>query len=224
MNENKISFIICVNSDVFLEECFFYLNRLAVPEEYEVELQVIRDAASMCSAYNQAMLVTDAKYKIFMHQDVFIVYQNFLVDLLSVFHSNNEIGMVGMVGCEQMPEDGIMWHGKRCGNVYGSDVPPEDIPIREYCYNLMEDGYMEVEAVDGLLMAVNSDISWREDLFEGWDFYDISQCFEYRKQGKKIVVPVQRRPWCIHNDGILSMWNYEKYRAILLQEYQEFLQ
>lgn len=219
MKENKISFIICVNSEVFFEECCFYLNRLHVPEGYEVEIQVLREAESMCSAYNLAMEATDAKYKVFLHQDVFIVYQNFIADILSIFQADSAIGVIGMVGCEKLPEDKIMWHGKRCGNVYGSDILPEKIPIKEYSYKLEEDGYTEVEAVDGLLMAVNCDISWREDLFDGWDFYDISQCYEYAKRGKKVVVPVQRRPWCIHNDGILNMGNYEKYRNILLKEY-----
>ncbi len=219
MNEKKISFIICVNSEIFFEECCFYLNRLIVPEGYEAEVQMLQGAESMCSAYNQAMSATDAKYKVFMHQDVFIVYENFIPDLLAIFEADKQIGMVGMVGCEKLPEDVIMWHSRRCGNVYGSDIPLEDIPIREYRYSLQEDGYTEVEAVDGLLIAVNDEIPWREDLFDGWDFYDVSQSFEYRKQGKKVVVPVQRRPWCIHNDGILNLYNYEKYRKIFLQEY-----
>ena len=36
-----------------------------------------------------------------------------------------------------------------------------------------KDGGWEVEGVDGLLMATQYDIPWREDLFDGWDFYDL---------------------------------------------------
>lgn len=223
MNERKICFILCVNHEVFFEECCFYLNRLFVPEGYELEIQAVRNAHSMTSGYNQAMKETDAKYKVFLHQDVFIINRYFITDILEIFASDEQIGMIGMVGCEKMAGDGVMWHSRRCGNVYGSDVPLPDIPVREYRYQLTGDGYHTVEAVDGFLMAVNCEIPWREDIFDGWDFYDVSQSFEYRRQQKKIVVPVQKRPWCIHNDGILSMWNYETYRQVFLTEYQDML-
>ena len=36
-----------------------------------------------------------------------------------------------------------------------------------------------VAAADGLLLATQYDIDWREDLFENWHFYDISQCMEF---------------------------------------------
>ena len=40
-----------------------------------------------------------------------------------------------------------------------------------------------------------------KDLFDGWDFYDISQCQEFRRTGYKVVVPKQEEAWCIHDDG-----------------------
>ena len=77
-----------------------------------------------------------------------------------------------------------------------------------------------MDAVDGLLMATSYDIPWRTDLLEGWDFYDVSQSFEFRKKGYKIVVPVQKCPWCLHDDGvILNLWNYDKNRRICMKEY-----
>lgn len=223
MNPKKVCFVLCVNQEVFLKECCFYINRLILPEGFEIEIKAMWEEPCMAAGYNRAMRESDAKYKVFLHQDVFIVNRNFLLDILDIFESDEKIGMIGMVGSEKMPHDGVMWHGKRCGNVYGSDLPYEEIPIEQYRYSLSMDGYTEVQAADGFLMAVRENIPWREDLFDGWDFYDISQSFEYLRRGKKIVVPMQRRPWCIHNDGILSMWDYEKYRMVLVQEYQDIL-
>lgn len=223
MNEKKICFVLCVNQEVFFEECYQYLERLIVPEGYEVEVMAVRDAVSMTSAYNEVMRTTDAKYKVFMHQDVFIVNRYLIEDILTIFAQDEQIGMIGMVGTVKMPEDGVMWHGPRCGNIYGSNRAYEGIPIGEYRYDVEKDGFDEVEAIDGLLMAVNGDIPWREDLFDGWDFYDVSQSFEYRKHHKKVVVPRQRRPWCVHNDGIMSLWNYDRYREIFLQHYKEYM-
>ena len=36
----------------------------------------------MTSGYNNAMKKTDAKYKVYLHQDVFILNHNFLMDIL----------------------------------------------------------------------------------------------------------------------------------------------
>ena len=223
MNDKKICFILCVNNELFFEECCFYLNRLYVPEGYEVEIKPVVGASSMTSGYNSAMKESDAKYKIYMHQDVFIINRYFLSDMLKVFASCENLGMMGMVGTKQIAKDGVMWHSIRCGNVYGSDIYLPDVGVNEYRYDLYQDGYDSVEAVDGFLIATCEDIFWREDLFDGWDFYDVSQCFEFLRNGKEIAVPRQVRPWCIHNDGILSLWNYETYREILVKEYQDIL-
>ena len=78
-----------------------------------MDLLTVKDAVSMASGYQEAMEQSDAKYKIYMHQDVFILNRNFLADVLAVFEDDPEIGMIGMVGYEKMSVDGIMWHQKR---------------------------------------------------------------------------------------------------------------
>ena len=223
MNDKKICFILCVNNELFFEECCFYLSRLYVPEGYEVEIKPVVGAASMTSGYNGARKESDAKYKIYMHQDVFIINRYFLQDMLEVFATDEKLGMIGMVGAKEIAKDGVMWHSIRCGNVYGTDIPLPSIGVNEYRYDVENDGYDKVEAVDGFCIITKEDIPWREDLFDGWDFYDVSQCFEFLRNGKEIAVPRQLRPWCIHNDGILSLWNYETYREILVKEYQDML-
>lgn len=47
MNEHKICFIICVNNNLFFEECVRYIHRLEVPDGVEVELLEIKGASSM---------------------------------------------------------------------------------------------------------------------------------------------------------------------------------
>ena len=49
MNEKKICFIMCVNNDAYEQEQMRYLNRLVVPEGYEMDILSIRDALSMTS-------------------------------------------------------------------------------------------------------------------------------------------------------------------------------
>lgn len=212
MNTKKFCFIICVNHEGYKKECLYYINRLHVPEGYEVDMLTISDAVSMTSGYNAAMQESDAKYKIYLHQDVFIVNRNFLTELLEVFEDKS-IGLIGMVGAPQLPEHAVMWYGERVGRIYTSNVVKAGMSV------MGGTGICEVEAVDGLLMATQYVVPWREDLFTGWDFYDVSQSFEFRRKGYRVVVPAMEEPWCIHDDGFLNLSNYYNERKKFLSEY-----
>lgn len=166
MNEKKICFIMCVNDELYEEECIRYIKRLRVPEGYEVQQLSVWGAESMAAGYIEAMKQSDAKYKVYLHQDVFIVNKNFIRDLLWIFAQNKEIGMVGMVGSIVMPIEGVMWAGGRVGSLFTSNVKQAGPSL----IGQVKAPYEQVEAVDGLLIATQEDLPWREDLFTGWDF------------------------------------------------------
>ena len=215
LNEHKFCFIICTNDELQLQECILYLSLLHIPEGYQTELITITDAGSMTAGYNEGMRTSDAKYKIYLHQDSFIVETLFLDKLLELFQSNEEIGMIGTLGARRLSEDGIIWHSERCGNVYLLDQH-EGSNIQVLMHNCQE-----VAALDGVLMATQYDLPWREDLFCGWHFYDISQCMEFRRAGYKIIVPAQAKNWVIHSCGVCSLLHYEEDRRLLLETYPE---
>lgn len=214
VDENKICFIICVNNTLFYEECVRYIQWLSVPEGMKVELMEIREAPSMAAGYNEGMNSSNAKYKVYMHQDVFIINKYFIHDIISIFKSNKKIGVIGLIGSVKVPESAVMWAESRVGKWN------KIIPWEGYRYDKEKDGWWEVEGVDGLLLATQYDIPWREDLFDGWDFYDLSCCFEMKRRGLYTVVPVQRHIWFIHDDkAALTLWNYNKYRKRFIKEY-----
>lgn len=214
MNDKKICFILCVNHELYEKECISYIKKLYVPEGYEVEILPIKGAESMTAGYNRAMKSSDAKYKVYLHQDVFIVYPEFIEKILELFQEK-QIGIIGMVGSLEIEKSAVMWYGKRVGMLYSNSVYFAD----SYLFGRVQGKYQEVEAVDGLLMATQYDIPWREDIFKGWDFYDASQSVEFRRRGYKVVVPSTEKPWCIHDDGILDLSNYYHEREIFLREY-----
>ncbi len=214
LDEKKMCFIICANNQIQLEECLFYINLLKVPTGFEIEVITVNEAESMARGYNEAMMASDARYKVYLHQDVFITEKCFVEKIVKIFQKDKKIGMIGMVGAERLPKDGVMWHAKRCGDLYRLDE--SEIRIKK-----IKKGYCEVEAVDGFLMITSQDIPWREDIFDAWDFYDVSQCLEFQRAGYKVVVPAQNPAWTIHDCGPQKLWNYDKYRKILLEEYKE---
>lgn len=218
MNKKKVSFIICTNHDQYFRECKEYIQNLIIPTGYSTEVVPITNATSMCAGYNQGIRESDAKYKVYLHQDVFILNRNFLSDTLKIFAANDRIGMLGMVGTKRLPDNGCMW-----------TTPMRTGALRSCVLNTVDDyfdlpisktrGSAPVQAVDGLLIMTQYDLPWREDLKLGWDFYDISQSLEFINAGYRIVVPYQDTPWVLHDNGFLHLGGYHKARKSFLQEY-----
>ncbi len=222
MNDKKICFIACVNDNKKWEECLLYIKRLIVPNGYSIDVLSVEEAYSMTAGYNEGMKATDAKYKIYLHQDVFIVDRFFLMEIIDTFKIDKKIGMIGMVGTSKMPKDGIMWNGDRAFSIYCKYN--KDKSLCEKYVQPTGDNVAVVDAVDGLLIATQYDLPWREDLFTQWDFYDASQSFEFRRRGYYVIVPTLGKPMCVHDDGyILNLENYDDNRKIFLREYGSML-
>lgn len=213
MNEKKICFIICSSDPLYAEECLYYISRLHVPAGYQTEAFTVEGASSMAAGYNEGMQASDAKYKVYLHQDTFIVNPNFIQDFLDIFQRDERIGMIGMIGASELPASGIMWEAQRCGAIY---VPAYN---KEPLFRAGDSDLTEVESIDGLLMITQYDLLWREDIFDKWDFYDCSQSQEFIRHGYKVVVPKLEEPWCLHDSTISYLTNYEEERRKFVREY-----
>lgn len=219
MDDHEIAFVICVNNNVLFEECRYYIERLHVPEGFAIDIIAIYEAKSMCAAYNLGMQSSKAKYKIYMHQDVFIRNVDFLKSVIDIFDSRPTVGMIGMVGGNFMPQTGVTYRAWNTGTVDCRD--PDMAYYLAFEPQVKQDAI--VEAVDGLLIATQCDLPWREDLFRHFDFYDVSQSFEMRKAGYEIMVPYQSVPWVIHDSSFAKLDHYDEGRKICLKEYPEYL-
>ncbi|MCM1215142.1 MAG: glycosyltransferase family protein [Lachnospiraceae bacterium] len=223
MDEHKFCFILCTNNDALLSEAIHYISHLTIPDGYTTELLTVTDARSMTLGYNEAMAASNARYKIYMHQDVFILNKNFLSDVLSIFLSDASIGLIGMTGYESVSANGVMWHGaERIGTPYQRKASYPS--LSEYRYSLSEDGYRHAALVDGFMMITSADYPWNTESLTGWDFYDAYQSLTFLLNGHKIVVPTQRHPWCMHDDGgVLHLTDYNRCRKEFMRCYPEFL-
>ncbi|MFC4182447.1 glycosyltransferase [Saccharococcus thermophilus] len=222
MNDKKIAFIYCVNNRALYEESVRYVKSLHVPEGYEIELIAIEGASSITSGYNQGMRQTNAKYKVYLHQDVFIVNKNFLYDIIALFEKYPKLGMIGVAGAKTIPKNGIWWEStQRFGKVYDSHTGE----MKLLSFKDTELDYEPVQAIDGLIMITQYDIPWREDLFTGWHFYDLSQCQEFLLTGYDVGVVCQNEPWCVHDCGIVNVKNgFDDDRKKFIDVYGENVQ
>lgn len=215
MNENQIAFIMCVNREQEYEEAVFYIEQLYLPEGFTKDIITVREAPSMTSGYQAAMESSDARYKVYMHQDVFIYNKNFIKDIISIFQRDTQIGAIGMVGRKKLPSKLYFAADWDVGNIF----------FNSDCKRLERQEYpnwpVYVDAVDGLLIATQYDVSWRADLFDGWDFYDISHCMEMKRKGYHVAVPFQQQPWCYHDSTYSRLKKYFYYQEIFCREYQD---
>lgn len=213
---NEICFIICTNNPVYAEECIYYIKRLNVPEGFRTEILTVEEAASLAAGYNEAMQCSQAKYKVYLHHDTFIVNPDFIKDCLDIFLGNPQIGMLGNVGVKNMPASGVMWDADRYGMLYEQHIYETELLSNAFDPALP---YLEVDAIDGFLMVTQYDLPWREDLFDKWDFYDCSQSMEFIRQGYRVVVPNMKAPWCVHDCGFINLENYDTERQKYVAEY-----
>jgi glycosyltransferase involved in cell wall biosynthesis/SAM-dependent methyltransferase len=219
MNEKKVCFISCVNNQELYREALYYISQLEVPSGYEVECISVENAQSMTQGYNKAMQSSDAKYKVYLHQDTYIRNRNFIYDIISTFNKSEKIGMLAVAGAKRIPTNGIWWEAKeKFGKVYDSHTGKMEL----LSFSEVVNDYEPVQAVDGLIMITQYDIPWREDIFDGWHFYDISQSVEFIRAGYNVVIPKQDEPWIIHDCGLVNVSNgYEYYRKAFLNEYSK---
>jgi mannose/fructose/N-acetylgalactosamine-specific phosphotransferase system component IIB len=163
MNNNKICFISCVNDDVQYNECLKYINNLYIPEGLEVEIKAVKEAVSICHGYNEAMRSCDAKYKVYLHQDTFIINKDFISDILKIFNGSEKVGMLGVCGAKTIPTNAVWWDSThKYGKVYENHTGNMEL----LAFNEVYIDYENVKAIDGLIMVTQYDLPWRDSIKE----------------------------------------------------------
>jgi len=218
LNPNKVAFISCVNDEEWYSEALLYQKQLVIPSGMEAEYIPVRGAHSMCEGYNIGMAKSDAKYKVYLHQDVLVVNKQLIEDCLKIFQDHS-IGLIGVIGAKALPATGIWWDSLRVVGRVLHACEPESV-MESVCQDPENGAIEDVEAVDGLIMITQYDLPWREDLFKDWHFYDISQCKEFARAGYRTVVPYQEEFWTIHCPKEKPLAKaYHKYQRAFLREY-----
>lgn len=201
-DRKKICFIMCSDNERLEREALVYINMLDVPDDMSIDVLCVRDAASACAGYNEAMQASDAAYKIYLHQDVLLTDKNILNELMEIFEDES-IGLVGVGGIADMTSDMVPAHGDKA--------------------ELYDDAPSICRVVDNCFIATQYDYPWREDLFDGWEYYEVSQCAEFARKGKKIVSLGKKSADGIrHIRHIHDSRNSEKYRLIAKEQYSGF--
>ena len=214
----KVDFIICTNSDLWYSECVKYIENLIVPADVEIGVIGITDASGMAEGYELGRSSSKADYKVYLHQDIFIINRHFIEDIDTIFRSDDRIGVIGMVGNDDVKEQCFSHGSWRWGKVIACMGTSQ----RSLNPGEIAEEYREVDCLDGMILITRYDVPWRKDIFTGWHFYDRSICLEYKRKGYLCVVPRQESPWCIHANGVSELSGWDDTLSIYLNEYQDF--
>lgn len=222
-DQQKVCYILCGNNSRYIEEVCRYLQHQILPEGYRGEIFVVEHAKSMTQGYNSASDYTDAYYKIYIHQDTFI-FDRFYTKKIIEELDKGDYQLLGVAGGKELPDSG-RW-GDGTGDKFFSLLQDYVLYVMD-AVNYVENRIEEVQVLDGVLLATKENISWREDLFTHFHFYDISVCVEYKKRGYHIGVFCDQMPGVLHEVNVEQReganTEYEKARQIFLKEYADML-
>ena len=220
LDYSKISIIFCTNNDTYSNECILYLKQLLVPENMTLDIIVVKQAPGMAAGYNYAMLHSNSGYKLYIHHDTFIIDYNLLHKLVKAFEFDTKIGMIGNTGSTHLTNTARWFESDiqyKRSNIY------EDILLNiKRCNSLYTLSNLEyADAIDGIFMATSYDVLWRQDLFDGWHYYDISQTYEYRKVSLKTVFTTSPPVMLLHETTTVKdpLDLYDKYQKIFINNY-----
>ena len=85
-----------VNNEAQYAACVRHIDALQVPLGYSAEKIAIFGAASMAEGYQRGMEASTAYYKIYLHQDLYLVHRDLLSELLYLFRTYPRLGLVGV--------------------------------------------------------------------------------------------------------------------------------
>lgn len=193
MNDHKIDFIICYSSQECLNKCIACINSLKIPEGYETEILGLENVSNIENGYMAIMQESDAKYKVYIRENTYIVNDNFLCDVIDSFQRDSQIGMIGVLG--EIGE-GLQYGQWNVGRIsVCNDVRETDV------FEMNEVNGTYVDALFGAVLVTNCDLPWNVNAQDDGHYFDIDHSIEMKKNGLKLYVPYQDRAWCIYEKG-----------------------
>jgi FkbM family methyltransferase len=157
-----------------------YLRNHQLPH---IQLIPIYDGnKSITKNYNKGLEQSLWKIKFFIHEDVDIKDTQIplFIKVYSLFNLFPDTGLIGLVGTtENSP--GFWWNCSR------NSIMGHVLCCNEYWKWDIDEIYRDVNVVDGMFMATNTDIKFSEDI-DGFHLYDSDYSNTIRKAGLKVKV------------------------------------
>lgn len=183
--EQKICFIIAVTNREMYQRSLATWQELRVPEGMSVQYIAvdISQGQPVGMAYQLAMGKSDAKYKIYIRQEVELAEEGFLEEAVAIFRQHPEYGMAGAAGSIDLPEEAIWYKGSLAGCIC------DDHQGKMLGYKFLQgkEAALPVMLLEGGILMTQYDVDWQSPYYDKGELYAASQCLNFRNEGRVVA-------------------------------------
>jgi GT2 family glycosyltransferase len=209
LDSHAFAFITVVNNETQYATCLRYVDALQVPPGYSVEKIVVFGATSMAEGCQRGMEASTARYKVYLHQDLYLVYQGLLSELLHLFSTYPRLGLVGVEGATRLPHAilysvnnpfhcyGRHWTYRRPGGLSSVLGRANRRRLHFNRFRSFVGDYLPAVVVDGFFMATQYDMPWTSPV-GGFELYDEVRAAEFIAAGLEVGIARQQMTWVLH--------------------------
>jgi GT2 family glycosyltransferase len=155
------------------------------------------------------MEASTARYKVYLHQDLYLVYQGLLSELLHLFSTHPRLGLVGVEGATRLPPAilysvnnpfhcyGRHWTYRRPGGLSSVLGRANRRRLHFNRFRSFVGDYLPAVVVDGFFMATQYDMPWTSPV-GGFELYDEVRAAEFIAAGLEVGIARQQMTWVLH--------------------------
>ena len=200
MNEKGIAILVWKRNEEHYANCIEGLRNLQYPAGCEVQVYTLTEQDVFTKQCNSVLAETDAKYKIYLSDEILITAPTFVQDMLNIF-ADRTIGMIGFFGSAEMPLSANIMDAP---HKYGSVLMPVSGALEEMRFGEgTAEAVADVRAILPSLFVTQYDVPWDAN-YTGQYYAVQAQCRNFTRRGYRVVVPIVETPFCGYQSEEIS--------------------
>lgn len=176
MEETTFTVVTCSRDDQLTKQNF--INHINETSGIQIKMIFITNAEgmSLTSIYHDIMTQVETNIVLFIHDDIEFLRPNWGVEVLRLFNTYQDYGIIGVAGSAEFDENGAWWNYNK---KYGQVLHRHEGKCWVSAFSpLLEKDLEDVCVIDGLFIAVHKNrisSNFNKDI-EGFHMYDIDFC------------------------------------------------
>ena len=207
MDNGKIEFIINYKNEQYLAECLLHINRLQIPKGYEIGILSIAEISDREDEYYAEPVKSNAKYKVYLKENTFIIDDTFLYHIISIFRGNENVAAIGVLGHDSRTDIAGV---EQCNS--GRLLVGGSTGVQEVNYQKDKEGWKPVCMLCDVLIATQYEAEGTEGL-SGNDA--AVWCGKFIEKGYDVIIPYQHISWCLFDMDNQRGETYSKYKFLM---------
>ena len=217
--EKRFAFFMRKSNEANYSACLESLQALRLPVGYEAELFALAAEEPYAEQANRAMALSDARFKIYINDDVRPVRSDMLEEILQIF-KDESISVVGFMGSRSLPVDGnVLGVEDKQGAVY---VPTgQELSTMRFGEGSGK-SVADIRFVLPSFFATQMDLPW-DETYETQYYAVLAQCRRFEEAGRRIVVSLAQDVWCAYQSRNIAFDAEEEDRARFFARHHPYL-